>query len=70
MAEQTKFDRGAAEFSITMSHVANWKDSYFGAAYSTRLRQAIKDARTAADRMEKILDADEEVSGTKEAESA
>lgn len=52
MPEQNEFDRACAEFTITMSHVANWKQSYLGAAYSTRVQSAIKDARIAIERME------------------
>lgn len=35
----------------------HWKD-YFGAAYSTRMRECIKNVRTACDEMEKVLDED------------
>lgn len=53
------FDEAVASFTCVMKIVGAWKPSYFGAAYSTRLRQAIKAAREACDRLEKVLDADE-----------
>lgn len=59
---QSDFDRGCAEFTQTMGAVANWKHTYFGAAYSTRLRQAVNDAKVAVERMERILTADEQPS--------
>jgi hypothetical protein len=55
MAQQD-FDNAIAAFSITMSHVANWRDSYAGAVHVTRLRSAIHDARIACNRLEAILD--------------
>lgn len=56
---QQDFDNACAAFTITMSHVANWKHTYPGAVYSTRLRQAIHDARVAADRMELATERDQ-----------
>lgn len=54
----TKFDASCGEFTQTMEKAAQWKHVYFGAAYSTRLKQAISDARKACDDMEKALEAD------------
>ncbi len=52
------FDKACIGFTAAMQTVAGWKHNYFGAAYSTRLRQAISDARVAADHMEQVLNAD------------
>ncbi len=52
------FDVECIGFTAGMRTVAEWKDSYPGAAYSTRLRQAISDARALADHMEKVLNQD------------
>lgn len=60
MSEQSDFDRACAQFSVTMGHVASWKHSYMGSIYSTRLRQALNDAREACHRMERALAADED----------
>lgn len=53
------FDNATAAFTAGMAVAQNWKHHYFGAAYSTRLRQAIRDARDACDQMEKIINKDE-----------
>lgn len=63
--DQQDFDNAVSAFSITMGHVANWKHSYGGSVYSTRLRQAINDARMACDRLEPILYADRGKAGEK-----
>lgn len=55
-----EFDAACAEFAATL--IANgrgWK-SYFGAAYSTRMRECIKNVRAACDQMEEVLDRDDE----------
>jgi len=67
---QQDFDKACAVFSETMQIAAIWKHSYAGAAYSTRLRQAINDAREACDAMEIILNYDEKSTPTAQAESA
>jgi len=62
MTNQSDFDDGCRLFTDKLSTACRWKHSFFGAAYSTRLRQAIACARSACDDMEKVLEADDEVS--------
>lgn len=50
------FDVATDRFTQAMRHCANWKETFFGAAYASRLRAAIKLAREECDRMEKFLD--------------
>lgn len=49
------FDTSCSRFTSTMRAVADWKNTYFGAAYSTRLKQAVSDARDACSQLEKEL---------------
>lgn len=56
--DQLDFDNACAAFTMTMGAVANWKHTYPGAAYSTRLRAAIADAKGAISRMELMLERD------------
>lgn len=63
MATQSDFDNACHAFTTIMAKVTTWKHSYSGAAYSTRLRQAINDARGACDCMEAALKADDEPNG-------
>lgn len=44
---ETDFDKMAHMFTIRMQAVANWKQTYFGAAYRTRIKSAIREARQA-----------------------
>lgn len=37
----TPFDQMAASFTADCERAANWKQNYFGAAYSTRIKAAI-----------------------------
>lgn len=53
----TAFDRACDRFMVAMLNAAEWKD-YEGAAYCTRLTQAIKDARSACDEMERVISED------------
>mgnify|MGYP001447644935 CR=1 FL=1 len=53
--DQDLFDSACVEFTTYMQYVADWKNNYYGAAYSTRLKKAIIDARLAADRLERTL---------------
>lgn len=57
-AHQTFFDGQCDLFTANMRSVTNWKQNYFGAAYSTRLEQAIRDARNSCDLMEAALEKD------------
>jgi hypothetical protein len=41
------FDRMARDFTVAMQKAAAWKDIYFGAAYSTRIRTAIAELKVA-----------------------
>ena len=51
----SEFDTAAAEFTRRLQRAADWKHFYFGAAYSTRIRQAIIEARLACVLMEAVL---------------
>ena len=42
-----EFDDMAREFTVACQKAAAWKDIYFGAAYSTRIRAAIDDLEKA-----------------------
>lgn len=57
----SEFDDATYKFTRAMCKAADWKHGYFGAAYSTRLHQAIRDARAACDEMEKVIAADRAV---------
>jgi hypothetical protein len=52
------FDEATKKFTHSLCKAADWKHGYYGAAYSTRLEQAIKEARVACDEMEKVIAAD------------
>ncbi len=54
-SDQERYDGACSVFTGRMQTVANWKHSYYGAAYTTRLRQAIKEARDACDTLEVTL---------------
>lgn len=51
----SEFDQQAAAFSERMRRVADWRHSEFGAAYSTRMKQAIERARHACNALEAFL---------------
>lgn len=57
MDKQKDFDAACKAFTRAMREAAGWR-SYFGAAYSTRLAQAIKNAREACDEMERAIKED------------
>lgn len=57
--QKTPFDAAAFKFQNDMYRASHWKENYFGAAYSTRIEQAIKEARVACDEMEKAIAADD-----------
>lgn len=50
------FDKAAERFTNHMWICHHWKASFPGAAYSTRLRAAIIQARVACDELEEFLD--------------
>jgi hypothetical protein len=54
-ASSKDFDAAAHKFTEWVRIASYWKDNYYGAAYSTRLKQAIDEARHACDNMEKFL---------------
>jgi hypothetical protein len=47
------FDRMASRFTAHVKRAAEWKHTYFGAAYSTRIREAILELKIAIDEAEK-----------------
>lgn len=51
-------EESAADFSQDCRFAANWKDNYFGAAYSTRIEKAIKDLEQGIADMKAALAAD------------
>jgi hypothetical protein len=55
---QKTFDDATEAFTTAMRTAADWKFHYFGATYSTRLCHAIDAARTACDRLERIIKLD------------
>lgn len=52
------FDKRAERFSKKLRAAADWKVAFYGAAYSTRIRQAINAARAACDEAERLLEED------------
>jgi hypothetical protein len=44
------FDTMAREFTVACQIAANWKDVYFGARYSTRIKSAIEDLERAIEK--------------------
>jgi hypothetical protein len=61
--QMNDFDRACADFTSRLKHAANWKDHYMGAAYSTRLWQAIQEAKAAIATMEVALHEDNRTAG-------
>jgi hypothetical protein len=57
------FDESCMKFTGALAQAANWKHDYFGAAYTTRLKQAIRVTRDACDRLEKELMEQGEIKG-------
>jgi hypothetical protein len=49
------FDEARVKFDLRLSLGVAWKTNYPGAAYSTRIREAIADLRDACDEMEQFL---------------
>lgn len=45
--EPVSFDEMAADFTTVVRNASYWKDNYFGAAYSTRIRTAIRELKRA-----------------------
>lgn len=52
------FDIECEMFTSAMLIAADWKQHYFGAAYSTRLEQACNEAELAILHMRMMIDAD------------
>lgn len=55
MSTWAEFEREIEIFTARMKVVADWKQSYFGASYATRLSHAIDEARDAAKEMERAI---------------
>lgn len=49
------YDKACLEFTSLLAEASAWKHSYYGAAYTTRIKQAIQRAREACDSMEDFL---------------
>lgn len=49
---KTEFDIQCENFTQDMRVVSDWKNHFYGAAYSTRLQSAIQVARTACAELE------------------
>jgi hypothetical protein len=50
-----QYDKKTHQFSRDLHVAVGWKHNYFGAAYTTRLKQAIAQARLACDDLERYL---------------
>lgn len=58
LATPSKFDVECRRFTDSLILASDWKNIYFGTAYSTRLRQAIVELKIAITRIEEVLDND------------
>lgn len=47
ITDQRDFDAACNEFTDLLVHARNWKHTYFGACYSSRIRHAVEDLRRA-----------------------
>lgn len=52
------FDDGCKYVNARLLYLGQWKHNYFGAAYSTRLKQLGVDLRDLADKVDKIVEDD------------
>lgn len=43
----TEFDAMAQQFTLRVAFAAGWRENYFGAANATRLREAIRELKSA-----------------------
>ncbi len=50
------FDRVCSKFTFRVERAADWKNSYFGAAYSTRLKAAIEELKEAIEEAEQCVE--------------
>lgn len=50
-----QYDKKTHQFSEDLHVAVGWKHNYFGAAYTTRIKQAMAQARLACDEMEAYL---------------
>jgi hypothetical protein len=57
---QAEFDAAARRFTAAALFAAGWKRQYYGATYSSRLRQAVTDLRAAVDDMAATLERESE----------
>lgn len=57
--KQQRFDAATDSFTGRLRTAAGWRENYFGSVYSTRIRQAITEARDACAAMESALAEDE-----------
>ena len=46
------FDKMTDSFGAAMRRASHWRDTYYGAAYSTRIKSAIADAKHAISQAE------------------
>lgn len=53
--KQRAFDEACDRFTAVVRTAGNWKQHYFGAAYSTRLTQACDDLEDAIEEMREAL---------------
>lgn len=58
--QMTEFDVVGKQFSARLQVSANWKQAYFGAAYSTRMQAAVSEARKACEELEQWMKANGE----------
>lgn len=49
----TDFDKMALAFTTRVRRAAEWEHAYFGAAYATRIRAAIKELKEAIEEAER-----------------
>ena len=52
---EREFNTATAKFTQAMHAASDWRNYFFGAAYSTRLQQAVKVARDACEELERTL---------------
>ncbi len=59
MMDMKRFDQACHSFTLSMRCVADWKNHYFGAAYTTRLRQAVNEAELALEIIKRVIEEDD-----------
>ena len=56
MAIDPNFDRVCKQFTFRVERAADWRNTYFGAAYSTRMKAAIKELKEAIAEAEECVE--------------